>query len=343
MKKAIKQLLIAIGFFILFNSCTNNKTKEVSFYYWKTNFTLSELEQQTLQHFSIKQLYLRFFDVDKKTDSIIPLGVLQNKVNIRQYISIIPVVYITNRSFRKLSDAKNKELALHVSQKIGTIAAVNHIPYNSIQVDCDWSDETKEAYFLFLKELKNINHGKLKISATIRLHQVKYAHRTGIPPADEGVLMFYNMGKLNNLDSSNSIYNQEDAEKYIVYLKDYPLKMDVALPVFSWLVQYRNGKIIKLLSKQDGINLNDTNKLDPIDKTNGFKIKYSFLQGGIYYKKGDELKREQVKAGELLRAAKLLAINMQERKYKLIFFDLDDFNINFYTYEKLDKILAAFN
>jgi hypothetical protein len=342
MKKAFKLLLISIGLLIFLNSCHNSQ-REVSFYYWKTNFSLSGKEQQALQHFNTKQLYLRFFDVDKKTDPIIPLGVLQNITKIPENIAIIPVVYITNRSFRKISDTKTKELALHVFQKIKSLALTNHIIYNSIQIDCDWSDATKEAYFMFLRELKNISKGKLYISATIRLHQIKYAYKTGIPPVDQCVLMFYNMGKLSNLDSLNSIYNTEDAEKYIAGIKDYPLKMNVALPVFSWIAQYRNGKIIKLLAKQNDIDFNDTSVIEPIADLHSYKIKQSFLRGGIYYKKGDELKPEKVQPGDLLEAAKLLSANMPDKDYQIIFFDLDEYNINFYTYENIDKVVAALN
>ena len=342
MQKVLSLLFISMGLILSSNSCSNKK-KEVSFYYWKTNFTLSVKEQKALQHFNTKQLYLRFFDVDQQTDSLVPVGALQNITNIPKNITIIPVVYITNRSFRKLTAIKNKELALHVFQKINSMCITNHISYNGLQIDCDWSDATKEAYFMFLRELKNITGKKTTISATIRLHQVKYVYRTGIPPVDEGVLMFYNMGKLNNIDSINSIYNAIDAEKYTAYIKDYPLKLDIALPIFSWVAQYRNGKLNRLLAKHDGINLTDTSKIKLIHNTHSFKIKYSFLHGGIYYKEGDELKQEQVQRDELLNAAKLLATNMPDKNYKLIFFDLDEYNINFYTYEKLDKVVAALN
>ena len=79
------------------------------------------------------------------------------------------------------------------------------------------------------------------LSATIRLHQVKYYKQAGIPPVDRGMLMFYNMGKLNALTAENSIYNSNDAAGYIETVDDYPLKLDLALPAFSWAVHFRNS------------------------------------------------------------------------------------------------------
>ncbi len=74
------------------------------------------------------------------------------------------------------------------------------------------------------------------LSATIRLHQVKYFETTGVPPVKSGMLMFYNTGDLENPSEENSILNIETAELYLSGLEDYPMQLDIVLPLFSWAV-----------------------------------------------------------------------------------------------------------
>ena len=60
-----------------------------------------------------------------------------------------------------------------------------------IQIDCDWTASTQEAYFEFLHYLKEKAKDKqIQLSATIRLHQLSMTP----PPVDRGILMMYNTG-----------------------------------------------------------------------------------------------------------------------------------------------------
>ena len=58
--------------------------------------------------------------------------------------------------------------------------------------------------------------------------------------------MYYNMGDLEALDEPNSILNLEKAAPYLAN-PHYDLPLDIALPIFSWGVLFREGKMIKLL------------------------------------------------------------------------------------------------
>ncbi|RYZ56651.1 MAG: hypothetical protein EOO14_12035, partial [Chitinophagaceae bacterium] len=60
------QRCIALSFLFLCCQCNRSEKGEVqrSFYYWKTAFTLSPNEKQTLQQLSVNELYVKFFDVE---------------------------------------------------------------------------------------------------------------------------------------------------------------------------------------------------------------------------------------------------------------------------------------
>jgi hypothetical protein len=73
----------------------------------------------------------------------------------------------------------------------------------------------------------------------------QYRERTGVPPVDRGMLMFYNMGKLSAEPGARSIYDADAAERYLARVGEYPLPLDLALPIWSWTVQVRDGAIAR--------------------------------------------------------------------------------------------------
>jgi hypothetical protein len=155
-------------------------------------------------------------------------------------------------------------LAISISKLIKNYQPIVKNNIAEIQIDCDWTLSTKEKYFALLNTLKNEVDKNVSISATIRLHQIKYASTTGIPPVKKGMLMYYNMGNLQSL-TSNSIFNEIDAEKYAPYIKQYPLHLDAVLPVFKWVKVFRNKQMIKLLNQTSMFELKQTGSFKSID------------------------------------------------------------------------------
>ena len=208
------------------------------------------------------------------------------------------------------------------------INAKNKIVSQEIQIDCDWTLESKGNYLKFIERFKKLSHKKL--SATIRLHQVKYFKKTKIPNVDSGVLMYYNMGSIAP-DAKNSIYSSKIAEKYLKSLKKYPLHLDFALPIYSWGVHIRDGKVIGLRSKLNVSELKKDKNFEQIDAI-FFKVKKSNYKNGVFYEENDKLKIEAISAEDLKEMAQELDENLAQTPNEIIFYDLDEFNIN--TYEK---------
>ena len=72
---------------------------------------------------------------------------------------------------------------------------------------------------------------KVKISTTIRLHQLSMAP----PPVDYGVLMVYNTGSPAKWKERNPILDIRDVAPYLNRLDDYPLPLAAAYPVYLWV------------------------------------------------------------------------------------------------------------
>jgi hypothetical protein len=313
-----------------------------SFYYWKTRFELTDNEQKVLKDLRVKKLYMKFFDVDILENDYYPAGTLQVRSNIPEGVEVVPVVFITNRTLKKVNEYEIGTLASRVSSKIEAMRQCFNTPpvFHEIQIDCDWSEDTRDKYFDFLQRLDRESQHKLKVSATIRLHQVKYADRTGIPPVREGTLMFYNMGQLKNINGGSSIFNEADAAPYLVNFDTYPLKLNVALAVFSWMVVYQNGEVSNLVNDFDTEIKRDKN-LHPVT-TNVYEVRGPVKGYENLMKAGDMVKFEEMTAEESMRAAALVDPHLKEDSLGVILFDFNNANLKRYETTSLENIYRYF-
>lgn len=339
--KVIRFLLILL----LFAACTKQEMKtQPAFYYWKTTYSHSPFLSQFLNDLNIKKLYLRFFDVDWNNEQreAMPVGELHFNSAPDTALAIVPVVYITNKTFEKITDPQTEQLAQHIYNKVQTMAGDQHISFSELQLDCDWTEGTRENYFQLIRLLKQRLHAAEKrISVTVRLHQVKYPSRTGIPEADQGMLMFYNMGQLQSRQHRNSIYNEQDAGKYTAFIQKYPLHLDVVLPCFSWAVHLRDNKIIGLLNKVSEHDFNLINFTSTGENT--YSVNAPLFFRGEYLMKNDLLKLEQVTPQLLVKAAKQLASHMKVEERTVAIFDLDSINVVRYEKENFEEAYNCFH
>ncbi len=328
--------MICIAFF----SCKKNSepNTQISFYYWRSNFNLSAQETECLKYNESKSIYLKYFDVAKEDGIVKPVSIIQ--FSKKPELKIVPVVFIKNDVFAKSNKQQVDTLVNNIEKLITQINLKNNISITQIQFDCDWTENTQQLYFYFLEQFGKQIHSK-KISATIRLHQIKYKFKTGIPPVNTGVLMFYNMGKISG-DTLNSIYSKEITEKYISYLENYPLPLTIALPIFGWGIQSREGHVINLLNKmtyQDFIS--DTNFIK--QTTTIFKVKNYCFKGGYYFIKNDVVKLETVSENQLIEMAETINDNIKQKPAEIIFYDLDTINLNRYDKNIFKKTTTIFN
>jgi hypothetical protein len=328
--------LICAGF-----SCKpDTNSPEISFYYWKTIFKLNDTEKSVLKEYKVKSLYIRYFDVDinKADNQPYPISTIRFDQSTDSF-EVIPVIYIKNKVMLQ-KKINLDSLTINILSYINQINSSNKINCNEIQIDCDWTLDSRDNFLKFMQIIKK--QSKKKLSVTIRLHQVKYYAKTKVPEADYGVLMYYNMGTIS-VDSLNSIYDQNIALKYINSLKTYPLQLDVALPVFSQGVQIENKKVSNLISKVDVKDfISDTNYVQ-LSRNQVF-VKNANFKFGYYFKQNDEIKMESISFDQLKEMAEDLDENLKDKPKHVIFFDLDSINLKHYQNENqnFNKIIDCF-
>lgn len=341
-----KKHLIIIGFIALLSTVwylSSRKYVSVSFYHWNTEFNLRVSERKLLENAESDKIYIRLFDldIDNNTGQILPKAKVNFISNIPENIDLIPVIYIAQKCFKNNSTSSLEKLAKKTIELAKTLVPSNHLNWKEFQVDCDWTENNKEKYFEFLKQLKANLPNQTLLTCTIRLHQIKYPEKTGIPPVKKGILMFYNIGNVQKFTNVNSIYDFETASNYLKRLKDYPIKLDYALATFSWGLHYRIGKIQSILTEESLRKL-DSCKLF-IQSDNKYVCTMSGIFEGDYFIKGDLIKIEKSGISELNLAAKQLKEHIKEKEIKLILYQIKSTELNNYGSSENKNLQSIFN
>lgn len=208
-------------------------------YYWTTTFQRSQPKHDFMERTGVKRLYMRFFDVVMSEEGRpVPNATIEFLDTIPQDMEVIPVVYILNDCMEQPADS----LAPKIAKRIRQMCQTHDVPnVHEIQIDCDWTRRTQSQYFKFLSQLRQkLKADSLGLSATIRLHQLSMDP----PPTDRGILMVYNTGDVTDRNCRNPILDIDDVRPFMKYLKDYPLPLSAAYPIFSWDVIFRGDRFI---------------------------------------------------------------------------------------------------
>ena len=284
-----------------------------AFYFWRTVLALSDAERAALT--GVSRLYVRMFDVGAD-------GALLGKITgtAPSGLDIVPVVFLANDVFKH----PPPELAATVYTEMMARARALGATPQELQLDCDWSDATRDAYFAFLTELHRL--ANLPLSATIRLHQVKYRERTGVPPVQRGMLMFYNMGKFSADPTMRAIFDEASARKYLGRVDEYPLVLDVALPIWSWVVHLRVDRVVGLLQSTDP---DEIAALDFAQRgaPDRYTVTRSAFLHGTLLRDGDVLKIEVTTPADTLAAAGMLGPHLPIAPRTVTLFDLSERNL----------------
>lgn len=263
---------------------------------------ISRAEQAVLDSLGVRQLYVKYLDVDLEGGQAVPKAGIQWGGEAYKVYEIVPCVFITNRTF--LEGTAPEPLAKQVWRYLQQANAEAGLQPKAYQFDCDWSPSTRSAYFAFLRAIRQ-RAGGAQLSATIRLHQYRYPEQTGVPPVDKGSLMYYNMGNIEDVREANSILNNETAADYLDGAAAYELPLDVALPLFSWVLVYRLGELHRIINWTDATALD---KEPAFEKTaaNRYRVQQNTYFAGHYLNAGDLLRFEAADKAALQQAARQL-------------------------------------
>ncbi|WP_338874589.1 hypothetical protein WBJ53_03130 [Spirosoma sp. SC4-14] len=310
-----------------------------AFYHWKAVYDPGPAELKLLQQLKVRRLYVRLFDVDWDAQRRRPVPKAIVRFAERPAgVSVIPVVFITNRTLLALPETEVATLARNVAQKIQQIASDQNLVFPEVQLDCDWSPSSRSRYFTLLSMVKV--QMKKPVSATIRLHQIKYADRTGIPPVDRGMLMFYNMADWKEPNTRNSILDLDVSDRYIGFVEKYPLPLDVVLPLFRWTLVYRNDRFLTILNNIDQSQLMRLPFLSRQTDSSRFVSVRDTIAFGLSVRKGDLFRAEACGSQVLTRAKSQLLKQIPNQSLTFALYHLDSTVLAPYNHDYLQTLFA---
>ena len=352
-----------------------------SFCYWKTDLNFDKQDDSLIKNLKMQHMYVRFFDVDWNPYAKEPLPVATIKdirLN-RSNPEITPSIFITNEVVLQSDNKQLDSLAARIAKRVKQIGmqinenkaskaaeeiaypedyykqenrkSINYdsvksielaklkVDFKEILIDCDWTEKSQKNYFYLLKQIKK-EIPTAKLAATIRLWQYKYAEKAGIPPVDKGLLMCYNLTKPDDFKTKNSIGTSDELAQYITHDK-YKLKLDIALPLYSWAVVFRGNQFKGILSDYDELR-SDTIKLKKVSDSK-YVLKDDILVGQTYLRNGDEIRIEKISEDELEKMISIVKNKIQiDNQTKVTFFSFDKKYINDYGTQNISKYYESF-
>ena len=299
----LRSTLLLLLAFALFTSCGRDEPKR-SVYYWQTTLCVGAAERAFLARNGVGKVYCRYFDVVPGDDGPRPNATMAFEGAFPKTVEVVPVVYIVNDCMGQPHDGLAEKIVRRVSQMNDT----NSLPAaKELQVDCDWTMTTREAFFAFLEKLRALCHDRgMKLSVTIRLHQLSQP----VPPADRGVLMMYNTGDVTKLSVRKPILDIKDVMPYMRYLRGYGMDLSTAYPLFNWHVLFRGGKYVGIMHGDDDL---------PVLP-------------------GDSIAVRQPDLGDILRAKKAVDDARHDANQEIILYDLSNKNIKRFSDDDFKKI-----
>jgi len=362
-------------------SCENDHEVIRSFCYWKTDLNFQKEDDSLVKELNVKHLYIRFFDVDWNpyAKESLPVATIGNVSLNQSNPEITPSIFITDEVVLQSSKKQLDSLAVRIAKRVNQIGikmnetkadvianaivypkdyykqkdykqlnydsikavelAKLKVDFKEILIDCDWSEKSKDNYFYLLKQIKK-GFPTAQISSTIRLWQYKFASKVGIPPVDKGLLMCYNLTKPDDFKTKNSIATSDELAQYITH-SDYKLKLDIALPLYSWAVVFRGNQFKGILSDYDQL-LNDSIKLKKMSDTK-YVLEDDVLVGQTYLRNGDEIRIEKISDDELDKMISIVKGKIKiDNQTRVTFFSFDKKYISDYGTQNISDYYARF-
>lgn len=381
----MKYSLLCIALLAILFSCSDKQTEKSNkraFYYWQTSMDSFNWNDSTYEALQVDRIYLRLFDVDWDEELQLTIPVSPLRFDYYSWggkTDLVPVVFITNNTFKKLTKEQSVELAHQVHRKMTNMTAelirAGSLPYNDqydsedpyrvlsknfdeqqkkdsayhanmatikqVQFDCDWTDKTRDNYFAFLEECNKLFKDK-EVTSTIRLYQYKYPDQAGVPPVKRGMLMCYNAGNIKDPETKNSIFDISEIKSYLSD-NDYKLPLDYALPTFEWGVLFQNGKFSNILSAEE-LRAKHNDHLNFESKTLA-RATEDFVYGddynGILIRQGDEIRIETSNMQDVQEIAKWISENKNNKEALLCLYHLNNYDLEQHS-ETIKSIFSSF-
>ncbi len=329
--------------FFLLNSCGEQGKPKNAFLVRTNHVQFDEFRRELLLQTNTDLVYIKIFDVVFNEWQQRPLPLAQVEFDTASLkwlkssgIEIVPVLYINNDLLEKVNPDRINALADRIMMLLKTrLDQFDIINEKIIHIDCDWSVASKEKYFDLLQYMEILPFFTNKqITVAVRPRQVENSVQYGIPPVKRAVY---------TLDVQNEEFKPD-------LIKDYPIELDLLLPLFNDPVVFRNGAVIGAISGlPDSVWMNDKvcriagEHPEATKTTNHFEVINDTVVRLNYLKTGDQIKYPGWDTAMVSRLAGFIQSNLKSLEPTIILNQLDSVKIRQYNPSQLKAAFNSFN
>jgi len=309
---------------MLIISCSSHKTDR-GIYIQNSVFQLNEVEKEFINYQDIQKVYVRFFEAgfNEKTKKPYISNLLTINEKPTKAYRIVPIIIIKDKIFQYVNNENIEELSNFICQKITQIISDHKLTdIIEIQVDCDWELNSKIKYFKLLENIrKNMLFEDKILTATLKLQKINFIKISDVLPIDRCMLKCYNTGNIRDYNLKNSIFDFKESEKYIEIIKNFPIPVDLSIPVFSRAIVFKIQKFKMLIDNITEEEIKSSNKFE-ILQSHYFKAKENLELKGCLIQKDEIIRAEATDFSQLLKFAEKTKLN--NANYTVTLFYLND-------------------
>ena len=143
---------------------------------------------------------------------------------------------------------------------------------------------------------------------------------------------------LDKWEEENSILNLQKAAPYEAGFSDYPLPLDLALPIYSWGLVFRQDRFLQIINDLRPAQLADTTYFEKLSAERYQLRKSTYLDGNYLYA-GDRIRIEEMRPQMLRQASQHLSPFFGASDFTVAFYHLDSTNLNVFNHVVLEGLL----
>lgn len=347
-RTTIFRSLIGLFSLLVILSCQEQKQEQIrAVYFWRSaDKVLSKAEKEFLVAQDVKRIYVKAFEVDFDKNKVVS-PISKNRLAVGQLgqnVEIVPTIFIRHEVFKNRNNDAIDSLANQVFRYLcnmdfgfENLGSTSKNATREIQLDCDWTSTTKDAFFQFVRTFRTISGAKL--SCTLRLYPYKYPQNMGVPPVDRVMLMCYNLLEPLNSPQKNTILDIDELKSYINKQNTYPLPIDLALPLYSWIQIYQYGKFSGLSYDLDILQTQAVRKINDL----WYEVLEDTYLGEQFIRAGDRLKVEIIDKQTVESAIAVLLKHFDWKHSTISFFHLDEYQLKSFEADEIAHFYSRFS
>jgi hypothetical protein len=127
--------------------------------------------------------------------------------------------------------------------------------------------------------------------------------------------------------------------QYTERLAEYPLPLDVVMPIFHWAVVFRNERFLYFINNLNAETLKSNNNFSELPEKQRFIVKNNGVFQHISIRKGDVFRCEDAAYEGILKGSRNILEKISNQKLTFALYHLDSQSISYYNHEQIQKLL----